>query len=210
LQEVATQAATGATPQMKPIGDANFDRAAEQMNAFFRDLSDHLGRMEDEISQLKQENVFSREVLHQSDRIQAETQKRLRSKAILERYQKGVPAIIDSARKRLSSMPLAEDIKRGALAGFENGIRNSKFDQVFVVRSRIETAELDFLQFMQATFNDYQLSENKITFNTPLNRKRYGELVQAIKLANADAEAFQKRQLDSLEAAKIQARKLSD
>lgn len=211
LTEVAEQAAGGSMPRMKPVGNAVFDAALPAMNALSQDLFGYLNRMEDEIDALNREDVFSESALAKESAIASEIRKRLESQNIIERYKKGLPPMIESARTKFTSLRASDDVKRGAVRGFDKAASAQvpKLDEMFLLRLRREKAEADFLRFMLAAFSDYRFAEKVISFKTPANSQRYKGLAQGIQDAIKDAEAFQQRQLRAVEALKTQVEKLA-
>ncbi|MEY2488564.1 MAG: hypothetical protein QOC70_506 [Verrucomicrobiota bacterium] len=201
------------TPQMKATGDAKLDAAFTiPMNGLFQDAFGYLDRMEAEVTGLQQEDVFSRSVLTKQASIDAETRKRIKSQEIIARYKKGFRPMIDSARvKFLSTMKATDDVKLAALKGFDDSMRVQvpQLEEMYSLRLRRENTELTFLLFMRSNFADYAFAEKTISFKNPSNSKKYNELVQGIQDASKDTEAYQKRQLEAMEAAKAKFQQLS-
>lgn len=211
LMEVVQQATSGGVPKIKAAGDAQIDATLEPMNALLKDVYGAINRMETEIAALQQEEAFSLSVLGTKSSIESEVRKRDESQSIIERCQKGVPSMIDAARAQYASLRASEEAKRGALRGFDNAmsVRRPQLDEMFLLRLRREKAESDFLRFMLGAFDDYRVNKESISFSTPSNSKKHQELAQAIQSAVKDAEAFQKRQMDTLEAAKTKIQNLA-
>lgn len=206
LTEVAEQAASGGVPKMKPVGNATFDAALPAMNAFSQDFFGYLNRMEDEIDALHREGIFSASALAKESTIASEIRKRVESQNIIERYKKGLSPMIESARARFASLRVTEEVRRGALRGFEKAVSAQvpRLNEMFSLRLQREKVEADFLRFMLATFSDYRFAEKAISFKTPSNAQRYKELVQGIDDAGREATAYQKRQLEAVEGEKAQ------
>ena len=58
------------------------------------------------------------------------------------------------------------------------------------------------LLFLAAVFDDYKLKDNVISFGSTANIKKYDALVKNIEDIEREVEAFNKRQLDAIEAGK--------
>lgn len=211
LMEVVQQATNGGVPKMKATGDAQIDATLEPMNALFRDVFGSINRMETDIAALQQEDAFSLSVLGTKSSIESEVRKRDESQNIIAKCRKAVPSMIEAARAQYSSLRASDDVKRGAVRGFDDAmsVQRPQLDEMFSLRLRREKAESDFLRFMLGAFDDYRVLKESISFKTPSNSKKYEELAQTIQVAIKDAEAFQKRQMDAVEAAKSKIQKLA-
>jgi hypothetical protein len=203
--EVVQQATNGDVPRMKATGNTDIDATLEPMNF------GSMNRMETEIAALQQEDVFSLSVLGTKSSVESEVRKRDESQDIVEGCRKGVPSMIDAARAQYASLRASDEAKRGAVRGFDSAmsVQRPQLDQMFSLRLRREKAESDFLRFMLGALDDYQVNKESISFRTPSNSKEYQKLTRAIQDAIKDAETFQKRQMDALEAAKSKIQKLA-
>ena len=166
--------------------------------------------MEDELASLQQEDVCSASVLGKKSSIEAEIGKRVAGQNIIERYRKAFPPMIESARAKFGLLKTSDEVKRGALQGFDNAIRVQvpQLEKMFALRFERENAESNFLRFMLAEFDDYRMIDKSISFKTPSNLMKYKELEQGILNAVEGAQALQKQQSDAVEAAKIEIKKL--
>jgi len=212
LMEVVQQATNDDVPRIKAIGDSDIDATLQPLNALFRDVFGSIKRMENEIAALGQEDVFSSSVLSTKSKIESEARKRGESQEIIERCSKRIPSIIESARAQYSSVRASDEAKRGALRGFDSSIslQRRQLEEMFSLRLRREKAESEFLNFMVTVFDDYLLEKESVSFKASANSKKYNELAQSIRDVIDDAAAFQKRQLDAVEAAKAKIRKLAE
>lgn len=212
LTDAVQQAASGGVWEVKPTGDVDADALLRSLNAFYQDLFGYINRMEAEIEALHLESAFSLSVLGKQAAIEAEIRKGIESQKIIERYRNGLPQIIESARSKFASLGVSEELKRGAMRGFEKAVsaQAPRLNEMFSLRLRRENAEDNVLRFMLAVFSDYRITEKAILFKTPSNEKKYNELVQAIHDTVKETEAYQQRQLQAIEAAKVQIQKLGE
>jgi hypothetical protein len=210
LTSMVQRATNGEVPQMSPTGDTDIDSTLGPLNNFFHDVFGSLNQMEVEIAALHQEDVFSASVLTTPSSIQDEINKRVASKSIIERYQEGIPAMIESARAEYSSLPESQEIRDGALKGFNNAVngRVPQLQAMFTLRLQQEAAQENFLRFILASFADYKWTDKTISFRTHTNVTKYNDLVQAMVKTVEDAQAFEKAQKDSMEAAKEKVKEL--
>ena len=210
LTGMVQRAKNGEVPQMSPTGDADIDPMLGPLNSFFQDVFGSLKRMEDELAALHQEDVFSALVLSKQFSIQQEIDKRVASKSIIERYQQGIPAMIEDARAKFSSLPASKEIRDGALNGFNKVVsgRVPQLQAMFTLRLQQETTQEAFLRFMLASFGDYKWTDKSIVFKSTTNVNKYKALVREMDKTVEDAQAFQKSQMDSLEAAKEKVKEL--
>lgn len=208
LNHFVDKTESGAVPQISPTGDKELDPVLKAFNDLVHDLYGSLDKMEQEIQELKINNVYSASVLQSSANIQAEIDKRVAAKAIIQRYQAAFPDMIASARTRLSSVQTSDEARTGALRGFDSGVERQtpQLQTMFSLRLQRQDSEEKLLRFMLSTFGDYQVTEKSILFKHPANVEQYNTLNQSLEKTISDAEAFEKAEQDTMEEqrAKIQ------
>jgi hypothetical protein len=200
-----------ATMQLKTTGDASMDAAMQPLLELMNDFRRALGKMETEIAELNQIDVFSPAVVTNKAVIESEMRKRDASQAIIQKYQRDFPSTIESARKRYGTLNVSEDVRKGALTGFDNSmkVQGPAVDAMYGFRLLREKAEQDILRFLSKEFNSYSVLNKKVTFEAAAKQQEYGRLCRALETVIQEAETFQRRQVEATEAAKTQLNKLS-
>jgi hypothetical protein len=140
----------GTTMQLRSTGDASIDAAMQPLVELMNAFRGALGKMDTEIAELNQVDVFSPAVVTNKAAIELEIGKRDASQAIMQKYQRGFPSMMESARKRYGSLTVTDDIRKGALAGFEKSmkVQGPAVDAMFSWRLLREKAESDLLHFL--------------------------------------------------------------
>jgi hypothetical protein len=213
LNDLLQQATNeGTVKRVKSSGDAEMDASMQPLVELLNDLQAALGKMEAEVKELNQLNVFSPLVVTNKSAIELQVRKREGSQAIIQKYQRDFPVIIESARRRYASLSTTEDFKKAALQGFDNSMKVQvpAVNEMFNLRLRREKAEFDLLRFLSTEFNNYNLFNGEIVFALTAHQQEYSRLRKAIETAKKEAEAFQSRQIEATEAAKGQIDKLAE
>ena len=119
--------------------------------------------------------------------------------------------MIESARKRYGSLNITDDVRKGALKGFENSmkVQGPAVDAMFSLRLLREKAELDLLRFLSDEFNGYDFVNEQITFRISAKQEEYSRLRKALETVVKESEAFQQRQFEATDAVKQQLNKLA-
>lgn len=201
----------GRTIQLKSTGDARMDAAMQPLVAFLNDFREMLAKMDSEIGKLNEFDVLSLAIITNQTAIESEMRKRDASQGIIQKYQRNFPAMVESARKQYSSLSVSEDVRKGALKGFENSmaVQGPAVDAMFSFRQLREKAELDLLRFLSEEFNDYNMVNDQVTFKTSAKQEEYGRLRKALETVVKEAETFQRRQLEAADAVRNQLNKLA-
>jgi hypothetical protein len=176
------------------------------------DFKGALVRMEAEITEVNPFDVSSITLVTNKSAIESEIRKRIDTEAIIQRYQKDFPRMIDSARQKYGSLNISDDVKKAALRQFEDTLKVQlpTVDEMFSLRLRRQKADSDLLQFLLTEFNGYHATEEAIAFDLPTKQKEYLGLLQNIEIVMKDAEAFQHRQNEKMESAKGKIRQLTN
>jgi hypothetical protein len=212
LQDFIQQATNDGTKiQLKSTGDASIDTAMQPLVELMNNLRQALGKMEAEIEELNQVGVFSPAVVTNKAAIESEMRKRDASQEIIQKYQRDFPSMIESARKQYGFLNVADDVRKGALTGFENSmkVQGPAVDAMFSWRVLREKAESDLLHFLSKEFNSYILLNKQITFEVSAKQGEYSRLCKALETVIKEAEAFQRRQVEATEAVTTQINKLA-
>lgn len=205
----------GSVKPLAPTGDADTDqalRALQPIIEFVNDFKGALVRMEAEITEVNPFDVSSITLVTNKSAIESEIRKRIDTEAIIQRYQKDFPRMIDSARQKYGSLNISDDVKKAALRQFEDTLKVQlpTVDEMFSLRLRRQKADSDLLQFLLTEFNGYHATEEAIAFDLPTKQKEYLGLLQNIEIVMKDAEAFQHRQNEKMESAKGKIRQLTN
>jgi hypothetical protein len=212
LMEWVQEASTGGVPLVKPMGTADLDASVQPLNDFAKSFFKYLNRMEEEIGVLGAQGVYLTSVLNSKAAIEAEMQKRSQSLKIIQKYQSGFPALVDTARNSFASNSTSDEMRQSALLGFEEAAKSGtpQVEEMFSLRLQRERAEFAFLEFMLEAFDDYEVKEESISFRTSSSMEKYRVFTKGIQDAAAEAEAFQKRQAKTVDAVKSKIKKLAD
>ena len=213
LNDFAQQATNEeAIKQVKSTGDADMDAVIKASVELRNNFLEALTKMEAEIAELNQLDVLSPLVVTNKSAIESEVGKRNETMAIIQRYQRNVPAMIEAGRQRFASLSTSANVENGALRGFENSMKVQRpaLDAMFGLRLIREKAELDLLRFLSHDFNGYNFVNQQIIFGDSAKRAEYGRLCNALETVIKEAEAFQRRQVEATEAAKTQLKKLAE
>src|SRR6266404_8043907 len=148
-----------------------------------------------ELDALGEKGVFETSVLSNKASLDTEAAKRIEGQRIIAKYRTDFPRTIDAFRQRLaSSTELTNEQKKGAIAGLEASRQkvSQQYETMFNLLGNKEKAEYDFLSFMGGAFNEYQLRDRKISFNSTIVRERYHELAKEIEDTTKQTAAFSK------------------
>ena len=201
----------GRTIHLKSTGDTSLDAGMQPLVELVNDFRVALGKMEAEIADLRQVDVFSPALLTNEVAIGTEIGKRDASQEIIQKYQRRFPSMITSARKRYQALNVSDEVKAGALSGFDKSmkVQGTAVDAMFSWRLLREKAESDLLHFLSSEFNGYSFTGGQITFTLVTKQAEYGRLCKALETVTMEAEAFQKQQLDATEAVQTELNKLA-
>jgi hypothetical protein len=206
------QQATSEAPitNLQLTGDSKIDAVIQPILDLRNDFLASLTQMEAELDKLDELAVYSPVVLTNQSYLESEARKRDTSQAIIAKYHRIFPGLVESARQKFASLNTSADVKKGGLKGFENSIRMQKLgvDAMFELRTAREKAEADFLLFMSAEFGRYSLKDGKITFELPADSQEYGRLTGNIEDGIKQAEEFQRGQNKIVEAVRDTIQKL--
>jgi len=191
---------SGTPPTMKPTGDATYDLAGRFLNDFYQEFLGVIVAMNKELDGLEEKDVFAASILTNKASLETEARKRIDSERIIEKYRNDVPGAIDAFRQKAASYNISNQQKKAVLGAFDD-LRpkvSHQFETMFDLRKRKEKAELDFLYLMAG--NEYELKNGKISFHSEMARQKYHDLTESIEDTAKDIAAFQKRQLEVLNA----------
>ena len=203
---------TGSVPEIKLIGDPGYDAISQFMKELVSGMGGMFGRMNDEIDALGKRDVFDYSVLGSKEVLQEEVKKRTDSLKALEKYRNGLVPIIEECKSKVGTPGLTEEQRLGILQGIESSLQSlaPKYDNVLNARATREKADRDFLQFMIAAFDDYELKGGKILFGNDANSAKYKELGKGVTDAANEMEALVKKFLSDAEAGKTKIREIGD
>lgn len=192
------------SPTLKPVGDTKIDAVTKTIVDLSLDLQTVLNKMEAQVDSLDKQPVLSKSVLSDKTRIDAEIHKRSESIRILKRANDGFPAIVDLARSRFASIPAKQDIGSSALRGFDESIKTqlALYDEMFSIRIRRELIESGVLAHLRASFGDFEITGEEISFKTDANSRDFAALSKGLRGVEREQEAFRKKCLDQMEDAK--------
>jgi|GEM_PF-7062459 len=203
LNDLLQQATNGSTTiQFKPTGDPAIDAALQTTIELLNNYNGALCKMEAELAELNQADVFSPFVVTNKTAIESEIRKREVSHAIIKAYQQTLPSIIENARIKCSSLNRSENIQSAVLSGFDNALPllRPNLDAVFTFRLLHEEAEVNLLRFLSKEFNTYGIVREEITFEVSPKQEEFNRLRKALEAVIQEAEAFQQRQIKTLNA----------
>jgi hypothetical protein len=201
-QHYVEQGGTGPAPTIKPTGDATIDWGGRVLNGIFQEVASVIARMNKELNDLDEKNVFETSVLTNKASLEGEASKRIESQRIIAKYQNDLPRVLDPFPQKLASYNMPDGLKKNAVAGFEDArlTVSHRYETMFNLLGKKEKTELDFLYFMNGAFNEYDLKDGKISFRSPMTRQRYRELTKSITDTAEEIAAFRKEWRDDVNA----------
>ena len=162
--------------EKKLLRYVRMDNLLQPAAELMKKLSAFLDSMEAEVDSLQKHEVFDTALLNKKLDLEAEIHKRIGSQQILEKYRKDMPLIIESTRNKLAAINASKDAKHSAsaMSGFDAMIKTQlpQFEEMFTHRLEREKADLEFLKFMVANYEDYEIKEGVISFGP------HGELTE--------------------------------
>jgi hypothetical protein len=194
--------AGGSPPTFKPTGDAANDLFGRVMNDLSQEIYPVMARMNAELNSLREKDVYETSVLTNTASLETEARKRIEGQRIIEKYRHDLPNAFEAFRQKLASYNVPDAQKKNAVAGFEDARAyfSQKSETMFNLLGKKEKTELDFLRFMDGTFNEYELKDGKISFHNAMARQTYQGLTKSIDDTAKEIGAFRKEQLDGVNA----------
>jgi hypothetical protein len=201
-QHYVEEGGTGPAPTIKPIGDATIDLGGRVLNDIFQEVASVIARMNKELNDLNEKNVFETSVLINKASLEGEARKRIESQQIIAKYQNDLPRVLDAFPQKLASYNMPDGLKKNAVADFENARLNitPRYETMFNLLGKKEKTELDFLYFMTGAFHEYDLKDGRISFRGAMTGQRYRELTKSITDTAEEIAAFRKEWLDDVNA----------
>jgi hypothetical protein len=200
LSEYTRQLESGAPLKRLPsTGDANLDAGLQIIVDMDGELGAVVKKMDAEIAQLEKRDVCL--VLTNKAVIKSELGKRTASQTIIQKHEREAAALVASARQRCLATKMPEDMKQGALRELDKGGQvQARLDESFSLSVRLQKAEFDFLQFMYTEFGRYKLIDEEVRFAASNKHEEYNRLSQRLRDVSEEAEAFNRRRSEELEA----------
>ena len=191
-------------------GDNETDAAMVPLIDYLNNFKSGLETMNAELAE--QLDVFSPFVLTNRSAIEAEIGKRTANQATIQKCQKDLALATDTARVKFRYIKISEDAKQSALLGFDNLVKGHipALNEMFSIRLRRQKAESDFFQFLFAQFDRYHVAGSSIAFDIPHEQQEYERLSGILAVITKDAEAFQNRENEAVEAAKHKVEKIQN
>ena len=200
LNQYVQQRKSGATVKRMPsTGDANIDASFQIIVDLGNEVDAVVERMHAELAQLEERGVCL--VLTNKAAIKSEVGKRSAGQAIIQTYEREAAALVESARQRCLTSRTPQDIKQSVLRQLDKGGQfQCRLDESFSVSVRLRKAEFDLLQFVYLEFGRYKLVDEEVRFATSPKQEEYNRLSQRLGDVSEEAEAFNRRQSETLEA----------
>jgi hypothetical protein len=202
--EFMQQGGTGNVPNIKLTGNPVNDATSQMLRTLAASYATTTGRMNDEIDSLGKRDVFQESVLGNKQILQQEIRKRTDALVILEKYRSAIAAIKEECKTSVAKSGLAEADRQGMIRELEKAFQtlSPQWDSIINVRTNVQTAERNCLQFLSGAFDDYELKDGKILFSGETNLAQYRALKMAIADADTELETLHNQLLRGAEADK--------
>ena len=200
LKEYLQQVKSGAPVKPLPsTGNANVDAFYQIMFDLNNELHAVYVKMNADLEQLQESDVCL--VLTNKAAIKAELDKRTAAQRIIQKCEQDAAALFESAKQRSLASSMPERMKQDALLLWDKGGQVPTYlDEDLNLRIRVQKAQFDFLEFMFEEFGRYQFVGEKASFAAAAKQAEYDCLVQRLRDVHKDAEDFDRRRTELLEA----------
>jgi hypothetical protein len=209
LNDLAQQLQSGGPARQIPsTGNAEMDAILQIVVDSSNQMRADTEKMDTEIAQLQEIDLLA--VVTNKTAIKAELGKRTTAQRIIQKHKQDAAAIVESARQRYLAARIPEAVKQEALRTLgKDGPVQARLDESHSLRIRRQQAESELLQFMYTEFGHFWLANGKVSFATAANPAQYNRLLQRLQEVSDEAEAFDRRQSEMLEAMPAQVRELA-
>ncbi|MGO9586478.1 MAG: hypothetical protein ACLP2Y_09810 [Limisphaerales bacterium] len=196
------QGATGNfSNNIKPTGDAENDAVLLWANNLSKEITQYVGNMNEEISALQEQDVFDTSLLTNKSSLKVEIPKRIEHQKIIKKYKDGWLPMLEATKEKFTPVNISEKVKNQILQGTETSIQSNsaQAELLFGLLLKTDQAELNFLQFMVGSYDDYQFKGGTISFGSAANSQKYEELTKSIQGAMRNEETFREQHLKAAE-----------
>jgi hypothetical protein len=189
----------GTLPKFNPPGDKTLDVESRVLTDMAQAMISVMGRMNKELEDVYEKDVFDLSVLSNKASLKAEAEKRIESQRIIQKWRPELPRLVFDAMKTKVDSYNHRD-KEQIIRGMEEAMINQRpmFETMFNLLEKKETAEQDFLSFMAS--RDYQIKDGQMIFRsrTATQSEQYNALGQRVEDSYKEIEAFRKQRLDDM------------
>jgi hypothetical protein len=197
------------TPQT--TGNKNMDQVMSLLakyGAFFKQLSTD---MDSELQNVGEPNIYSEVILNYKEKIRASISIQSKRQTIIETYRAKGHDGIERTALELSKMNISDSTAKGMVEGFNGTLEKAGplMDEIFTLRSNMESAKAHFLQFMLDRFGDYKSNGAAIVFSKNEDLKQYKALTKVVEDDTKAVDDWTAKQVGSANSVKERLKKIA-
>ena len=197
------------TPQT--TGNKNMDQVMSLLakyGAFFKQLTTD---MDSELQNVGEPNIYSEAILNDKEKIRASISIQSKRQTIIETYRAKGHDGIERTALELSKMNISDSTAKGMVEGFNGTLEKAGplMDEIFTLRSNMESAKAHFLQFMLERFGDYKSNGAAIVFSKNEDLKHYKALTKVVEDDTKAVDDWAAKQIGSANSAKERLKKIA-
>ena len=176
--------------------------------AFFKQLTTD---MDSELQNVGEPNIYSEAILNDKEKIRASISIQSKRQTIIETYRAKGHDGIERTALELSKMNISDSTAKGMVEGFNGTLEKAGplMDEIFTLRSNMESAKAHFLQFMLERFGDYKSNGAAIVFSKNEDLKHYKALTKVVEDDTKAVDDWAAKQIGSANSAKERLKKIA-
>jgi rhodanese-related sulfurtransferase len=197
------------TPQT--TGNKNMDQVMSLLakyGAFFKQLTTD---MDSELQNVGEPNIYSEAILNDKEKIRVSISIQSKRQTIIETYRAKGHDGIERTALELPKMNISDSTAKGMVEGFNGTLEKAGplMDEIFTLRSNMESAKAHFLQFMLERFGDYKSNGAAIVFSKNEDLKQYKALTKVVEDDTKAVDDWAAKQIGSANSAKERLKKMA-
>ena len=146
-------------------------------HSLIQEIASTVIKMNQEIVVLQERDVFDKSLLTNKASLESEISKRIECRKIISDYGKNILFMITTAQQ-----------KSGSKSFFDKSF--SQYHDIIELRSKGQKVELDFLQFLFNSFEDFRLKDGTISFSKTPNLDNFNNLSAKVQDAANEFDAY--------------------
>jgi len=197
------------TPQT--TGNKDMDQVMSFMANYATRLKQLFTDMNSELQDAGEQDIYSEVILNDKDTIRASISIQSKRLKIIETFLAKGHDEFERTALGLSKVTFQDSAAKGMVEGFNGSLEKNRLqmDELLTLRSNMESAKANFLQFMLKSFGDYKLGGGAITFSKNEDLEQYKALTKVVEDDTKAVDDWTAKQVESASSGKEELKKMA-